>query len=277
VRVSRADLNPSHRTGPLGLRAESLTVARGQRKVLQAVSCAVQPGRMLALLGANGAGKSTLLAAMAGELPWQSGQVWLDDARVQTQCVQAQAQRRAVLPQQSHLGFALDVQTVVRMGLYPFPHLPQAQVDAEIQRALRAVSLSHAAHQLYPTLSGGEQQRVQFARVWAQTRAAVKHHGHAYLLLDEPAANLDPRHQQQLLSMARTLADTARVGVLIVLHDLNLASRWCDELLLLKGGETLACGTPAQVLAPEHLEAAYGLRPVVMPHPLDARRLLVLF
>lgn len=260
-----------------GLRVDSISVNRGERCILRELSCAVEVGQVVAVLGANGAGKSTLLSAMSGELPYRSGAIYLDDLRVDHRHAQAQAQRRAVLPQQLGMGFALPVETVVGMGLYPFPALSPEHVAQEIRLALTAVGLEQAAERSYDALSGGEQQRVQFARVWVQVRAAVQCHGHAYLLMDEPVSNLDPRHQQALLDVARQLADTGQVGVLVVLHDLNLAARWCDRLLLLGEGRLLAAGPPTQVLTPEHLWQAYGVRPAVVPHPMDVDRPLVLF
>lgn len=260
-----------------GLRAQGLCVARAGRAILHEVSCAVPVGSVTAVLGANGAGKSTLLAALAGELPCRVGRVTLDGQPVDTRHGAWQARRRAVLPQQVALGFPLPVAKVVEMGLYPFPELTATQVTDEVGSALAVVGLDGAAQRPYDALSGGEQQRVQFARVWAQVGAAVRCHGHAYLLMDEPVSSLDPRHQQDLLEAARRIADTGQVGVLVVLHDLNLAAQWCDTLLLLAQGKMLAAGTPSQVLRPEVLEQAYGLRPSIVPHPVRSGGLLVLF
>ena len=260
-----------------GLRAESLCVERAGRRILQDVSCFLRAGGVTAVLGANGAGKSTLMAAMAGELACRAGEIHLDGLRVDTRHAAQQARRRAVLPQQIAMGFPLPAAKVVEMGLYPFPELTPDQVEHDIRQALAVVGLDGAAQRPYDNLSGGEQQRVQFARVWAQVGAAVRCHGHAYLLMDEPVSNLDPRHQQDLLEAARNMADTGQVGVLVVLHDLNLAARWCDSLLLLAHGEVLAAGAPAQVLTPGTLERAYGLRPQVVPHPMQPGRPLVLF
>ncbi len=260
-----------------GLFADSLCVERGSRRILHEVSCALRAGGVTAVLGANGAGKSTLMAALAGELPCRAGEIRLDGLRVDTRHAGQQARRRAVLPQQVSMGFPLPVAKVVEMGLYPFPELSPAQVEQDIGQALAVVGLDGAAGRFYDMLSGGEQQRVQFARVWAQVSAAVRCHGHAYLLMDEPVSNLDPRHQQDLLESARRMADSGQVGVLVVLHDLNLAARWCDSLLLLAAGKVLAAGEPASVLTPDKLEQAYGLRPTVVPHPMRADKPLVLF
>ncbi|MGE4338676.1 MAG: heme ABC transporter ATP-binding protein [Pigmentiphaga sp.] len=259
------------------LRVEAVEARRGGRRVLRDVSCVVEPGRLTAVLGANGAGKSTLLAVMAGELAYQGGEVSLDGETLGAHGGLEQARRRAVLPQQVSTGFPLPVGAVVGMGAYPFPEMSQAQVDDEVQLALHEVDLLEALLLPYDALSGGEQQRVQFARVWLQMRAAIRRNGHAYLLMDEPVSNLDPRHQQGLLQAARRMADSGQVGVLVILHDLNLAARWCDALVLLGGGEVLSAGEPAKVLTPDSLALAYGVRPAVLPHPRAPERPWVLF
>ena len=256
---------------------EGVEAWRGGRRVLRDVSCAIEPGKLTAVLGANGAGKSTLLAVMAGELAHQAGQVLIDGDAIAVHGGLAQARRRAVLPQQIGVGFPLPVGAVVGMGAYPFPEMSPTQVDDEVQRALHEVDLRDAVLLPYDALSGGEQQRVQFARVWLQMRAAIRRNGHGYLLMDEPVSNLDPRHQQGLLQAARQMADSGEAGVLVILHDLNLAARWCDALVLLGDGDVLAAGEPAEVLTPDNLTRAYGVRPSVLPHPKAPERPLVLF
>lgn len=260
------------------LQAHDIAVMRGLRQVLGPVSISLAPGEVLGVLGANGAGKSTLLCALAGELAARSGKVTLDGQALSAWTPARQARRRAVLPQTPGLSFDLGVQEVVAMGAYPFPSLSPAQVRTLGHDALSRVGLASHAARRYGELSGGEQQRVQFARVLVQVAAACETSGEAcYLLLDEPVSSLDPRRQLELLHIAQDLARTGKVGVLAVLHDLNLAARWCDRLLLLAKGRMLAMGTPADVLTPPALEAAYGVTATVLPHPHEASRPLVLF
>lgn len=257
------------------LAAENLTLSRGGSRILDRVSLALRPGEVVGLLGANGAGKSSLLAALSCELPPDGGRVRLDGTSLARLPQRLQARRRAVLPQKPGLSFDLDVRDVVAMGAYPFPELPPAAVDALVEQALRRADAGHLRARRYPELSGGEQQRVQFARVLAQCEAARVPGEARYLLLDEPTASLDPRHQGELLRAAAELAHAGHTGVLVILHDMNLAARWCDRLLLLCAGRAIAAGAPAEVLTPANLRLAYGIDAQVIAHPLQAGRLLV--
>jgi iron complex transport system ATP-binding protein len=259
------------------LAAENISVTRGGVRILDDVSLAVRPGEVVGLLGANGAGKSTLLGALAGEHRPDTGRVVLNGTELRHLSHRAQARRRAVLPQKPGLAFDLDVRDVAAMGAYPFPALSPARVDALVAEALALADVRHLVARRYPELSGGEQQRVQFARVLVQCNAARDDDASPrYLLLDEPTASLDPRHQADLLRTAAGIAHLGTTGVLVILHDINLAARWCDRLLLLSAGRTVAVGTPPEVLTPPNLHLAYGIDAHVMPHPLQPRRLLVL-
>lgn len=250
---------------------------RGSRLALDGVSLALQAGELLGVLGANGAGKTTLLGCLAGELPLHGGQALLDGRPLAQWRPHELARRVAVLPQTPSLGFDLDVDAVVGMGAYPFPELAPAEVAERAAQALRQADAGHLAGRRYLALSGGEQQRVQFARVLVQVLAAVRQPGRRSLLLDEPTASLDPRHQWELMQAAARLAHEAGVAVLVVMHDVNLAARWCDRLLLMTDGAAVASGSPAEVLTAAHLERVYGLPAHVGPHPLAAGRPLVLF
>jgi len=254
----------------------SLTVQRAQCVVLSNVSLALVPGEILGVLGPNGAGKSSLLAAMSGELACSEGLVQLDEDSLTQLSTLQQAQRRAVVTQQSSLNFDLCVNEVVQMGAYPYLHATPEQVSQWSRRALTLTELLPLAESLYTALSGGEQQRVQLARALVQCFAIEHHQGRAYLLLDEPLANLDPRHQVQFMQVLKQLVAASRIGVLIVIHDLNVAARHCDRLALLGQGRVIAQGGPRDVLTPATLKQAFGLDWTVIEHPHDANRLLVL-
>jgi iron complex transport system ATP-binding protein len=244
------------------LRAENLTLKRGTDVVLSDIEVALQPGEVLGVLGPNGAGKSTLLAALCGELLASAGRVSLDGRELAEWDGPSRAQRLAVLPQSSTLNFAFAVEDVVAMGR--LPHASGARRDAEIvAAALRAADAAHLAGRSYLQLSGGERQRVHLARVLAQLWPGQSGQ---VLLLDEPTSMLDPLHQHTTLQAIRSVAASG-CAVLVVLHDLNLAARYCDRLLLLADGRTRALDTPQAVLQPALLESVFGIRVLVQSHP----------
>ncbi len=244
------------------LRTENLQVRRGQKIVLADVTLDLRAGEVLGVLGPNGAGKSTLLAALCGELLPTQGQIWLDQNPLSEWSGALRAQRLAVLPQTSTLDFAFRVEEVVGMGR--LPHQTGRVRDAEIvQASLQAADVEHLAGRSYLALSGGERQRVHLARVLAQLWPGQS--GQT-LLLDEPTSMLDPLHQHTTLRAIRAFADHG-AAVLIILHDLNLAARYCDRLLLLEEGRPRALGCPQDVLQPESLKAVFGLDVLVQPHP----------
>ena len=261
----------------MSLIVSQLDVSRSGRSVLASVSLRVNPGQVVGLLGANGAGKSSLIAAIAGELGPLSGEVLFDDVPLSQMSVQDQAKHRAVLPQSPGLSFDLSVDQVVQMACYPFDGEIRADVLGDAQAlAMQALSLTTIAHRSYLSLSGGEQQRVQLARVMVQVELALSVHPHAYLLLDEPVSSLDPAFQFEWMSFLFEYTRQRPVGVLMALHDVNLAARWCDSILLLSKGSTQAQGTPSEVLTTDHLLATYGILMHVVPHPIQFGRLLVL-
>lgn len=244
------------------LRTEKLQIRRGEKIVLADVCLEVRAGEVLGVLGPNGAGKSTLLAALCGELAPTEGLVLLDDQPLNQWKGPERAQRLAVLPQTSTLDFAFRVEEVVGMGR--LPHQTGRMRDAQIiQDALETADVGHLAGRSYLALSGGERQRVHLARVLAQLWPGQN--GQT-LLLDEPTSMLDPLHQHTTLKAIRAFADRG-AAVLIILHDLNLAARYCDRLLLLEAGRPCALGNPQAVLQPDLLKAVFGLDVLVQPHP----------
>ncbi|MEN7527408.1 heme ABC transporter ATP-binding protein [Cupriavidus sp. DL-D2] len=259
------------------LLARNLRCTRGRREVLSGIDLELRAGQVLGVLGANGAGKSTLLGVLAGEIPAHDAAITLNDRALGKWPVQELARSRAVLPQSPGLGFDLDVTEVVTMGAYPFPELDLTALNALIRRALALADVPHLATREYQSLSGGEQQRVQFARTLVQVLACRESDTYRALLLDEPISSLDPRHQLLLLDAVKTLSRTDGLAVLVVLHDVNLAARWCDQLLLLADGRTAAYGPPADVLTPEILAKVYGMPASVLPSPVHVGVPLVVF
>jgi iron complex transport system ATP-binding protein len=252
------------------LRAQNLQIRRGQKIVLTAITLAVKPGEVLGVLGPNGAGKSTLLGALCGELQADQGSVWLEERELSDWTGAQRAQRLAVLPQVSTLDFAFRVEEVVGMGRLPHQS-GRVRDDEIVAAALQAADAGHLTGRSYLALSGGERQRVHLARVLAQLWPGE---AGQTLLLDEPTSMLDPLHQHTTLQAVREFADRG-AAVLVILHDLNLAARYCDRLLLLEGGRPVALDTPEQVLRPEPLKAVFGLEVLVQQHPERGHPLII--
>ncbi|MCU1718765.1 heme ABC transporter ATP-binding protein [Pseudomonas sp. 5P_3.1_Bac2] len=252
------------------LRAKQLSVERAGKSVLSEINLSLKPGEVLGVLGPNGAGKSTLLAALCGELPCSQGELWLGPRLLQDWPGQQRAQRLAVLPQLSTLNFAFRVEEVVAMGRLPHAS-GQARDQHIIQQALAAADAEHLIGRNYLQLSGGERQRVHLARVLAQLWPGGEEQ---VLLLDEPTSMLDPLHQHTTLQAVRDFVGHG-AAVLVILHDLNLAARYCDRLLLLHNGQAHALGSPAEVLQAEALRTVFGLEVLVQQHPERGHPLIV--
>lgn len=257
------------------LTAEGITIKIGAKTIVEGITAQVVPGKMLAILGPNGAGKSTLLRVLSGEAEPDAGTVLLEGSPVCRSTCRDHARQRGVMPQQSNLRFPFTALEVTLMGRTPHQKRGvETQHDIAIAAAaLHKADVYHLHERSYPTLSGGEQQRVHFARVLAQIWEAPPT-GARYLLLDEPTSSLDLAHQHETLSTARELAAEG-VGVAVVLHDLNLAAEYADHILLMKNGRLYGQGTPAEVLTAQNIEEVYGLRAIVQKHP-DIDRPLVI-
>jgi iron complex transport system ATP-binding protein len=253
------------------LEVEQLRVQRGARTVLDELSLQLLPGQVLGVLGPNGAGKSTLLGALSGELAAASGRVLLDGRPLADWPGPERARRLAVLPQTSTLDFAFRVEDVVGMGR--LPHGSGRERDGQIiAAALAAADAAYLSGRNYLTLSGGERQRVHLARVLAQLWPGG---AGQTLLLDEPTSMLDPLHQHSTLQAVRDFAQRG-AAVLLIVHDLNLAARYCDRLLLLADGRPQIVGTPDEVLQPATLNAVFGLQVLVQRHPERNHPLIVI-
>lgn len=252
------------------LRTQNLHIRRGRKLVLTDITLELRPGEVLGVLGPNGAGKSTLLGALGGELHADRPSVWLDDRELREWTGARRAQRLAVLPQVSTLDFAFCVEEVVGMGRLPHQS-GRVRDDEIVLAALHAADAGHLMGRSYLALSGGERQRVHLARVLAQLWPGE---AGQTLLLDEPTSMLDPLHQHTTLQAVREFADRG-AAVLVILHDLNLAARYCDRLLLLEGGRPVALDTPERVLRPEPLKAVFGLDVLVQQHPERGHPLII--
>lgn len=237
------------------LAAHDLSCRRGGRAILNRVTVSARAGEVTAVIGANGSGKTTLLRHLTGEMRAESGRVTLDGTDLSAMPPAVLARRRAVLPQAAALGFPFTVAEVVAMGLQADP----APDPARIPAALARVDLGGYGARMYRQLSGGEQARVQLARVLVQVWNPVSDADPCWLFLDEPVSALDIAHQLWVTREARRFAD-AGGGVVVVLHDLNLTAMIADRVILMDHGRVLAAGSPAEVLTGERLSAAYGCR-----------------
>lgn len=251
------------------LEARNVSVAFGSTTILHDVSMSVLPGEVVAILGPNGAGKSTLLAVLSGALKPKTGTALLDGDQLQDWAPRKLAQKRAFLPQHSELAFGFRVLEVVLLGRSPYAgKTSRAQDTAIAEAALEQTEVSHLSDRIYTTLSGGERQRVQMARILSQIEqtGSQKTMPERYLLLDEPTNSLDLAHQHAILAIGRKAA-TRNVGVVAILHDLNLAAMYADRILVLQSGRVVAKGLPKDVLTESMIHDAFGLSVNVTQHP----------
>lgn len=234
------------------LDAQDITVSYGRRPILHGVDFRARAGAVTAIVGPNGSGKSTLLKAITGEIDYQ-GFVALNGRDIAHAKVWELAAIRAVLPQATPLAFPFTVAEVVRLGLSRGIQAGQSDL---IGQALARVGLSGYEARFYQELSGGEQQRVQLARVIAQVWAPVEDGLPRWLFLDEPVSALDIGHQLEVMQLARDYAD-AGGGVVAVMHDLNLTAMFADVVALMAEGRIIGCGAPGDVLQNDLLRTAY--------------------
>ncbi|MBB1253041.1 heme ABC transporter ATP-binding protein [Streptomyces sp. OF3] len=253
--------------GAVAAEARDVAVRLGGRLVLDGVDLAANAGEVLALVGPNGAGKSTLFAALAGDVDVERGGVWVCGRPAEQWGAAELALRRAVLPQSSSLAFPFTVAEVVAMGRAPWAGTPAAEDDSRaVAEAMAATEVEGFAERPFSALSGGERARVSLARALAQRTGL--------LLLDEPTAALDLRHQELVLRICRRRA-AAGDAVVVVLHDLGLAAAYADRVAVLSGGRLVADGPPASVLRAELLSEVYRQPVEVLPHPSGGAPLVV--
>ncbi|MCS5501981.1 adenosylcobinamide amidohydrolase [Lysinibacillus sp. A4] len=231
--------------------------------IVRDISFTVEKGKILGILGPNGSGKSTLLKVMSGILPATAGTVSIDGQNILSYHARALAKKMAVLPQLHANAFSNSVREAVSLGRYPhqtgFFSSWSAQDEKAVQHAMLQTGVKRYEHTPMEFLSGGEQQRVFVAQALAQTAEI--------LLLDEPTNHLDIAHQRQILDMVRKEAMECGLTVVMVLHDMNLASLYCDELLLMESGQMRALGAPHEVLIASQIEEVYQARVTTYAHP----------
>ncbi len=245
------------------IEARGLSKRAGRATLLDGIDLRVGAGELVAIIGPNGAGKSTLLRLLSGDLHPSGGEVLLKQRDIGSYTPRELAARRAILSQHVNVSFPFTVAEIVLMGAGDrSPREANGLVDA----ALDEVGLAHFRERQMPTLSGGEQQRAHFARVLVQLACGEAEHGPGLLLLDEPTSSLDLRHQIDLVEAARRRA-AAGTAVIAILHDLNLAIRFADRLVVLNGGRLVADGPRTEIVTRKTIRDIFEIDTVV--HQVD--------
>jgi iron complex transport system ATP-binding protein len=247
------------------IEAIALSIAVRGKSLIRDITLSIGAGETVALVGANGAGKSTLLRALAGELSASTGSVRLRGRDPKSYPPRELALRRAVLSQSVTVAFPFTVAEIIRMGA---GERRGAAVEALIDDALAELDFEGFRERVIGTLSGGEQQRVHFARVLVQMACGELAHGPGIMLLDEPTASLDLRHQLDLIAATRRRAERG-VTVIAILHDLNLAALFANRIVVLSGGRVAADGPPGRTITDALLQETFGVADAVghVPEP----------
>ncbi|MBN1389058.1 MAG: heme ABC transporter ATP-binding protein [Candidatus Thermoplasmatota archaeon] len=238
------------------IRLEDLTFSyNGGPPVLKNIDLKIEKGEMVGILGPNGSGKSTLLRLMSGAIEPSRGRVYLDEKELSRTGRREIAKKMAVVPQETVLGFDFTVREVVSMGRYP--HLGRFQFNDPrshytIDRAMRSTEVLELSDKSFSKLSGGEKQRTILARALAQEPII--------LLLDEPTRNLDIRHSLDIMTLVKDMNIGGALTVVVILHDLDLAARFCNRAILLKEGRVHRDGPMEKVLTPEHIHQVFDVR-----------------
>ena len=259
------------------LQANNVTFCIGHKRLIEDITVSFAPGKLHLIIGPNGAGKSTLIKVLARLLRPQDGSVQYGGVNVSEAREAELAKHRAVLSQAIEVAFPLTVREVVMMGRYPhFGGRPGAADERIVDEVMSHFDVTEFSARDYQTLSGGERQRVNFARVLAQlwredggTRSENGSSPCRYLFLDEPLTFLDIRHQIDFMKKVRAFANAWDVVTVGVVHDLNLAARFADQIVLLNHGRFVAGGSPADVLSADLIREAFGVEPsfVSTQHP----------
>ena len=250
------------------IRAISISAEIDGIPLLSDMSLEIVPGEVLALVGPNGAGKSTLLSVLAGDLNPVQGSVFYNKRNIAQLDVQERAHYRSVMSQALPMVFDFSVKDIVEMGwLHNGQHFYSDHFKSAVQQIIDQCNISSLINRRFNTLSGGEQKRVHFARALLQLWKCEDSLEAKYLMLDEPLANLDIRHELSLLAVIRKAAASG-IGVLIVLHDLNLAAKFVDKVAMLNQGRIVGLGVPEDVLTTQLLTSVYDVPINVKPNPL---------
>lgn len=256
------------------LRADNISYSIGKKQMLKNVSARFLPGEFTMIVGPNGSGKSTFLKIFSGEISDFEGTVHYNEKSIHSITKEELAACRAVMSQQTELGFPLTVEEVVMMGRYPhFTFKPGKKDLAVCDEVIGRMNLHSFTGRNYTTLSGGEKQRVQYARVLAQIWEPPAN-GYRYLFLDEPLNNLDIAYQQDFLQLANHLKNEKTILV-AVMHDINLATHYADKILFFKDGALAAAGTPRELVSESLIAEIFNVKTTVIANPLNGQPLII--
>jgi len=256
------------------LRTENISFSVGKKQILKNVSASFLPGEFNMILGPNGSGKSSFLKIFSGEINKFQGTVLYEDKKIKELRKEELAKKRAVMSQQADLGFPLLVEEVVMMGRYPhFTFNPNKKDITICSEVIERMDLVEFKERNYLTLSGGEKQRVQYARVLAQVWEKPPD-SYRYLFLDEPLNSLDISYQHEFLQVAVELIKDHTV-LIAVMHDINLAAHYADNLFFFKEGELVVHGKPKDILSAAMIEKVFNIKTTVIENPVTGKPLII--
>ena len=252
----------------MSLSLKSVSLKLDNRQILKDVSLEINEGEIVSVIGPNGAGKSTLLNVLTGDISPDSGNTTYDNKQLNKISIQERAFTRSVMSQMQTLVFNFNVKDVIEMG---WLQRGNSDFSSNFSMAFEAVTtecnVHNLVHRKFNSLSGGEQRRVHFARTLLQLWRPSQSNDPRYLLLDEPTANLDLSSEMLLMNILKARA-TSNVGILVILHDLNLASHFADKIAIMKDGEIKAFGKPEEIMTDDFLTSIYEVPIKVKYEPL---------
>lgn len=249
----------------MSLNLESVSLKLDNRQILKDVSLEINEGEIVSVIGPNGAGKSSLLNVLTGDINPDSGEIFYDDKQLKQISIQERAFTRSVMSQMQTLVFNFSVKDVIEMGWLQRGNSDFSNnFSMAFENVTKECNVHNLIHRKFNSLSGGEQRRVHFARTLLQLWRPSESNDPRYLLLDEPTANLDLSSEMLLMNILKKRA-SLNVGILVILHDLNLASHFADKIAIIKDGEIMAFGEPEKIMEDAFLTSIYEV-PIKVKH-----------
>lgn len=251
----------------MSIKISSVSYEKGNKKILDDISLEIKSGEVLSVLGPNGAGKSTLLNLISGDISPSKGEIYFDNKNLKDISIQERSFMRSVMAQSQAIVFDFSVKEIIEMG---WLDKGLSNYANDFQNALNEIaeetSVTDLLYKKFNILSGGEQRRVHFARTLLQMWRPSNSFDPIYILLDEPTANLDILHEQKMMKKIRNKASEG-IGVMIVLHDINIAAKYSDKIAFIKEGRLEEVGSPSEVLEENKLSAIYELPMKINENP----------